>query len=47
MVTAETFEAWAAQKAELEIQFPHLANPSPEFNKSQMYLSSIDELRDE
>jgi len=47
MVTAETFEAWAAQKAELEIQFPHLANPSPEFNKSQMYLSSIDKLQDE
>jgi hypothetical protein len=47
MVTAETFDAWRHQRVELEMNYPHLLNPSDDMNKSQMFLSSIDELRDE
>jgi hypothetical protein len=47
MVTAETFDAWRQQRVELETNYPHLLNPSDDMNKSQMFLSSIDELRDE
>jgi len=46
MVTAASLEAWMVQKLELEAEFPHLANPSAELKKSQIFLSSIDELRD-
>lgn len=47
MVTQETFDAWRQQKQHLEGVFSHLSNPHSDMNKSQVFLSSIDELRDE
>ena len=47
MLTQEVMDAWRVQQAELKTQFPHLANPSADMVKSQIFLSSIDELRDE
>ncbi len=47
MITEATFEAWREEKVGLESEYPYLLNPSPNLNKSQVFLSSIDELRDE
>jgi hypothetical protein len=47
MLTAETLQFWVQQKTGLEAEYPHLSCPSPDFilNKSQIFLTSIDELR--
>ncbi len=47
MVTEATLQSWAQQKMELERAYPYLSNPSPDMNKSQVFLSSIDDLRDD
>jgi Holliday junction resolvase RusA-like endonuclease len=47
MLTEATLEAWVQQKQQLEEELPYLANPSPDFKRSQVILSSIDELRNE
>jgi len=47
MVTQASMDAWEVQKVELEAAYPHLANPSADFMKTQIFLSSIDELRDD
>jgi hypothetical protein len=47
MVTEDTLQAWAQRKIELETEYPHLLNLSASLKRSQVFLSSIDELRDE
>jgi hypothetical protein len=47
MLTAETLQSWEHQKEELQAEYPYLLNPSPNLKKSQVFLSSIDELRDD
>jgi hypothetical protein len=47
MLTQETFDSWAEQKAFLENHYPYLFNPPAELTKSQVILSSLDELRDD
>jgi hypothetical protein len=47
MVTAETFEAWRLQKVEMENEYSYMSDPIVDLNKSQVFLSSIDELYDD
>jgi hypothetical protein len=47
MICAETMQRWDTQKQQLEQEYPYLLHPSPELNKSQVFLSFINELRDE
>ena len=47
MLTEATLEVWVEQKQGLEAEYPFLANPPQDLRKSQVILSSIDELRDE
>jgi hypothetical protein len=47
MLSQEAMEAWLEQKTQLEGEYPYLLNPSRELKKSQIFLSSIDALRDE
>jgi len=47
MSTKESMDSWQVQQAELQTEFPHLANPSADMVKSQIFLASIDELHDE
>jgi hypothetical protein len=47
MLTAETLQSWVQQKAELEAEYPYLSYPSPDLKKSQIFVTSIDELRDD
>jgi hypothetical protein len=47
MLTEATLQAWMEQKHGLEEEYPYLVNPPPDLQKSQVILSSIDELRDE
>jgi len=52
MMCEETFQRWGGQKAELEQEYPYLLHPtcdlskSCDLNKSQVFLSSINELHD-
>ena len=45
MITDSTFQACQEEKLGLENDYPYLVHPSPDLNKSQVFLSSIDELR--
>jgi hypothetical protein len=47
MIMDSTFQAWQEEKLGLENDYPYSVHPSPDLNKSQVFLSSIDELRDE
>jgi hypothetical protein len=47
MDAAETFEAWRVQKVEMENEYFYLSDPTVDLNKSQVFLSSIDELCDD
>ncbi len=47
MDTAKTFEAWRVQKVEMENEYSYLSDPTVDLNKSQVFLSSIDELWDD
>ncbi len=47
MLTQETFDSWEEQETVLENQYPYLSNPPAELTRSQVILSSMDELRDE
>jgi hypothetical protein len=47
MLTEATLEAWVEQKQQLEEELLYLANPSPDLKRSQVILSSIDELHNE
>ncbi len=46
MVTEDTLQAWAEHKVDLETEYPYLLNPPPGLRRSQVFLSSIDELTD-
>jgi hypothetical protein len=47
MVFEKTLCTWSDCRLELETEYPNLANPSPNLKRSQVFLSSIDELGDE
>jgi hypothetical protein len=47
MLCEDTIQMWGVQKEQLEQEYPYLVNATPDLNKSQVFLSSINELRDE
>ena len=47
MICSETIESWAQQKEVLEGEYPYLLHPPLDLRRSQVFLSSINELRDE
>jgi hypothetical protein len=47
MMCEETLQTWRVQKEQLQQEYPYLLHPTPDLNKSQVFLSSIYELRDE
>jgi hypothetical protein len=47
MICDETIQHWEEEKQQLEQQYPYLSTPGPDLHKSQVFLSSINELRDE
>ncbi len=47
MICEETIQNWELEKEELEQQYGYLLMPTPELHKSQVFLSSINELCDD
>jgi hypothetical protein len=47
MICEETIQNWEVEKIQLQEKYPYLSSPGPDLHKSQVFLSSIHELRDE
>jgi hypothetical protein len=47
MLMQKTFDSWTEQKVLLETQYPYLVDRPVKLNRSQVVLSSVDELHDE
>jgi hypothetical protein len=47
MICEETIQNWEVEKQTLEQHYGYLSMPTPELHKSQVFLSSINELRDD